>query len=479
MLVGTRSALLLFLLLVAVLTFSTPSLWGCSCVFDAVKYGCAGAGKGHAAVFVGRAMSEELVSIPAANGKPVRWAKKTLFSISENMGNPLPKEVAIYTHASPPPARNEHGQLVSTTTSCDFSFSVGKDYLVFADLTDDLLYTGYCSGTREADPNDWILDSFRHLPPPGTGYLKGVVEELRTDIENSSTNQKPLSGIALRIEGPVSRETRTAADGTFRLDSLPSGDYIVKPELDSQYSPAGTKIHLVDRGCVDFPIWTRLLRGRIAGRVMTSKGKPAAKTEIELLSPRCDTHPRFVGGVETDELGFFEWAEVPPGKYMLGVNTMDARASDEALYPPSYYSGTGTSNCRHAKVIEVGVGQKITGLIFTLPKPLPRQKVEQQVTVLWPDGRPVSGVWFSVHDQRWPDSAVGDWRTDQDGHATLELLQGTQYKIQAYINISGHHFSQFSSDPKTISTAGTPSPLTLVLRCDPGDCPGDTRKKSR
>jgi hypothetical protein len=144
------------------------------------------------------------------------------------------------------------------------------------------------------------------------------------------------------------------------------------------------------------------------------------------------------------------------------------------LYPPHYYPGS--SNRSDAIVLELGSGQHITDLTFALPAPLSEERVEQSVTVLWPDGRPASGAMLSVADQHWPDYHTGElaWITNAAGQTTLKLRRHSRYSIYAYTTLGAR---QTRTAPAMISTEEKPAPLTLVLNCDSGKCGAATPKQ--
>jgi hypothetical protein len=91
-----------------------------------------------------------------------------------------------------------------------------------------------------------------------------------------------------------------------------------------------------------------------------------------------------------DKEGRFLHEGVPPGNYVLGVN-ITAAPVEGSPYRPTWYPDATTR--REAAIIEVGLGQKLTGRDLIIPRRLAERTIEG--TVVWPDGRP--GAKAHVH----------------------------------------------------------------------------------
>lgn len=251
-----RLSVRLPLLLVALLGLCSPRASACVCMGSPERRGCASAGKQHDGVFVGRAMSSTRMHVPAAAGRLEGWVEKTSFHVTENFGRPLPTDVDIYVPASPPP-RVENGHVIHIASSCDFSFEIGKDYLVFADMNNGRLSTNKCAGNRTLEKDDWVLQSLRHLPSPGTAYIEGVVSAERK-TSDGSTDYRPVGEVTIQVEGQSVLEVPSDENGRFRVE-LPPGKYSVKAPLPPLYAPGPIfDFELIDQDCVMLDVRGRL-----------------------------------------------------------------------------------------------------------------------------------------------------------------------------------------------------------------------------
>jgi hypothetical protein len=149
----------------------------------------------------------------------------------------------------------------------------------------------------------------------------------------NSVTRAPVPGASVRIMGDAMGNTVTDASGIFRFNSLKPGQYVpmvVAPGLSP--SPASIKAIRVTDGPVKVSLELIPL-AKVQGRVRFPDGRPAARTQVLLLSRRGGHSTR------TDEEGRFTIsASAGPGRHALLVNVPpDAEAVEGEGWAPTYY----------------------------------------------------------------------------------------------------------------------------------------------
>jgi hypothetical protein len=180
------------------------------------------------------------------------------------------------------------------------------------------------------------------------------------------------------------------------------------------------------RACAREDAWVKAA-GRILGHVVGPEGKPAGSVQVEIA--REDAQPDVHGelpsvGARTMADGTFEAGEIPPGRYLVGVNlrgspTLSNRY-ERVLYPGGGNEGT---------VVTVGLGQTVDLGAFQLPSPL--RVIKATGTVTWQDGSPAANLTVFAQDLG-PDGqrpAGASTRSGADGGFALDLLEGRTYTL--------------------------------------------------
>jgi hypothetical protein len=153
---------------------------------------------------------------------------------------------------------------------------------------------------------------------------------------------------------------------------------------------------------------------------------------------------------ETDAGGNYSLTGVAPGKYFLGVNLTQS-PDKTAPYKRTFYPGA--LDRRDAKIIEVGLGQKVSGLDLQLMRGVKPVNVSGSVT--FPDGKPASDIGVTLEDVNRPSLCVNgcDIRTDSAGKFRLVGYAGYTYFVKAYDDSDEYDkFEQVThSTPKTFT----------------------------
>jgi hypothetical protein len=178
----------------------------------------------------------------------------------------------------------------------------------------------------------------------------------------------------------------------------------------------------------------------------------------------------------TTKDGSFQFTNLPPGKYILGINIGDA--PDERLpYRKTFYPSTLDQS--KAEVFSLREGEHLARIDFRLPEPLTARVV--QGIVVWPDGRPA--VNAEVRLEEIESGRLAGWHTKTDNKGRFELsgFDGVQYKITATIPAdpnwdpdSGKAVDLLVSREVQITPSSQAAPVRLVI-----DTLGDGIKRTR
>lgn len=315
--------------------------------------------------------------------------------------------------------------------ACGYQFQPGRRYVVDAtksSATGGAFGTGRCSHTRPIEEAAGLLAYLRSLSDaPLGGVVYGQALMGSGQFARGSAAESPVSGVRMRLWGPVERNAVTGADGSYRFDRLPVGDYAVafelpdRPDLTAQRTtPYPVRIENA-RGCAvaDFSF---SVNGIIAGSLVDEAGTPISNTILELREdPPTDGEPPRYLTQPTDSLGRFEFAGLPPGRYVLGINLQQGPALGRQWAPT------------RSGVVELGRAER-----RTLPPFATRwlERVSARGIVLDAAGKPIAGQSVTVHpqaDSGWMSVALRT-TTAADGTFEVELLDGQTYAFSALAN---------------------------------------------
>jgi len=353
---------------------------------------------------------------------------------------------------------------------CGYRFRLGERYLVYAyrNEKDGRLGAGICSRTRPLAEASEDLEYIHGLSNAATGArIFGRVRQ--NDSQGSSHRETPLKGIAVSIEGQGKGfEAITDDDGKYHVSGLEPGRYRVEANLpDSLVSRDGFEVEVSDRGCAEMDIWTRW-NGRISGRVTDAEGHPVPDIQVDLVFADGERRLRFANMVNGDKEGRYELTDIPPGRYLLGLN-LNSFSPTDSPYPRTYYPGA--SDLAHATIIEMGEGQKLSNYDLRLPPKLIERLIKG--VVLWPDGRPAVGANVYLEEVGTGPSLSGGVEVDQEGHFSLKGYDGVEYAVFAYTELNGdgkRMFRQMHAEPVEVVATEKPEPVQLVITSPGGTC---------
>ncbi len=213
----------------------------------------------------------------------------------------------------------------------------------------------------QADDDIATLRHLAHLTEHQS-IITGNVERVGETYDK--LNPTPVSNREIVAKGLLGEYVaHTNKNGHFEFE-LPPDTYDVKADREHGLREAESIIprqrsYIANGACLNMS-FTMLTDGRLAGRVMTAKGKPASHVKVEII-PISPVHPQF--SVVADEQGRFEVEGRQPGSYIVGVGLL-APFNSREWKTRVYYPGVATRE--QAKVIELGDGEWRTNIDFKL-----------------------------------------------------------------------------------------------------------------
>jgi hypothetical protein len=258
---------------------------------------------------------------------------------------------------------------------CGYHFESGHTYLVFGSVRNGSIYTGICTPTQpveQAGPAIAWLDSVSTLPQTGAIYGKITQQVVKEDRYRAD----PIPGVPVHLTdsaGSVSAAT-TDAGGAYSFTGLASGKYSLDADLPESFfgdhQQADVALHA--QGCADVSFhWKN--NGRISGRVLDSKGRPAKGITVAVFFLQDPHRGNYVKGYVpandfqiTDESGRYHFKGLLPGTYLVFVNPFAAQQQN-APYPRQFYPGV--AGPEKATRLEIKASEELLDIDFALPQP--------------------------------------------------------------------------------------------------------------
>ena len=406
---------ILLLIVLGWLGLTASTAQACSCFAPGPPceaYGSA------SAVFTGTVVSVRRAEEPKPGPvQPINYLRIFKFSVDQAYLGVAGTEVEVTTG--------------SGSGDCGYHFTVGERYLVYAYFYENRLGTSICTRTRpfaRAQDDLAFLGKLSSAAPGAT--IQGIVGRAQSPKPDSS----PLpSDIRVVISGNNTRRVLPLDDqGHFRVRGVPPGMFKVTLKLPETLIAERPERELVvnDRGCAS-TYYAVTDNGRLSGRVLDAQGHPIPRIMVSLFDPAADPKKDLVKAERTDDQGRFNLTAVPPGRYLLAVNTHRFRDPNDPklAYPPAFYPGVADQVS--ADVITVGVGEKVTGLDIRVP--LPRPASVLTIQVVWDDGSPVSKASLSLREADGPSDSWFGAVADERGRLEITGYVGQQIVIDAYV----------------------------------------------
>ncbi|HKR21276.1 MAG TPA: carboxypeptidase-like regulatory domain-containing protein [Pyrinomonadaceae bacterium] len=354
---------------------------------------------------------------------------------------------------------------------CSFVFEKGEKYLIYAAYSEDLkmFMTHICTRSRPLAYAGEDLAYLRGSPGTDSGTsLTGTVVNYDFYDEVNPSRPELIKGVKITAKGQngAKFEAVTDDEGVYKIAGLPPGKYNVSAAIPSYLALAYEKpqtVEVPNNGCASLVVLTRT-NGRISGVVRDAAGKLAPETDVDLI-PFELAHrlgDRSIGRYEkTDYMGTFEFKNLRPGRYLIGVNIRSEPEGDNP-YPRTF--APGVANVAQATIITLGKGEKLTGHDITLPPPL--TVINITGVVVWPDGTPLQKGVVTLKDSS--DIRGGknlDFaNVDEQGRFTLQALAGTEAWVHAGTTVrTDSGLDILTADPVRVVAASDLHPLKLTI----------------
>jgi hypothetical protein len=353
---------------------------------------------------------------------------------------------------------------------CGYDFKPGKRYLVFAErrTADGRWAVSSCSQTHEFDgtgEDAAFLASLGTAPKGARVY--GSIKTMQRRFDGGPTFAEDPVETKVRLLGDGQERVAMSTGGTFEFTGLAKGPYrlsVELPENSTLRSVGERTIELPDERACARADYNLAPSGRITGRVVDAAGRPPKRIFIEANIPDARGQPGSVSlpAGYPDEQGRFEIAELPPGRYIVGINLENRPPSQYAPYARTVYPSDGTDGT----IVTIAHGETFDLGEWRLPPPVPTVRLDG--VVVWEDGTPAAGVGVAAFDVTGNPDARGALTASttsvQDGRFTIELRQGRVYTLA----LSGKAGRRLPSAPARVETsASPPAPIRLVIQGKP------------
>jgi hypothetical protein len=209
----------------------------------------------------------------------------------------------------------------------------------------------------------------------------------------------------------------------------------------------------------------RLPTGYIEGELIAPNGRRYEDIWVAATPEGADNEFQSTGDADTDKRGRFK-IEVPPGKYVVGVNVI--RPASEA-FPFRKTYAPAAHDYSSAQVYSVADGQHVRTNIH-LSAPLSARSIS--VKVEWPDGHPVAdaNVWLTEAEGD-PNIVVNTAvsHTGVDGTFVLKGVADTDYAVHANVYLKPG-YKKWCAQGAVVRSKDTSAGVRFVLDRQGGAC---------
>jgi hypothetical protein len=364
---------------------------------------------------------------------------------------------------------------------CGYNFEKGKKYLIYAYEHKGRLHASICSRTRLLSEAKEDLAYFRNLPAENSGgsILVKVIKRLPPLNENSNYEVKPMQGVRIVAEAAgQTYEGKTNSEGQFEFKSLPPGKYKVSSDIPrTERNYWQTEATIEDRTCFGVEFWNNV-EGAIKGTVFDENGNPAKGVKVDLVDLTDATNQSPDGRWRfTTAEGRYELHNIPPGKYLLGVNLIGTTSSQCPRVRTLY----ANPNSAIAGYVEIKQGEELNDYDIRLLPGGAERSIEG--IVVWPNGKPAVRGVVALMNGSGPSYLIEQKAANSEGRFILKGMEGCQYRIYAFtyggrISATSNEMEEMRhAEPIIINLTNQPQPPFRLVLTSPGFMHDDNEKK--
>ena len=266
--------------------------------------------------------------------------------------------------------------IVLDSSVCGYPFKEGEQYLVYAQVNINSKKLEVRAGWTRTAPLAKAAEDLayiRSLPSAPSGFrIYGKV--FQHGFKVKTTEPEPLRDVRVFLEmNDERREVVTDSEGRYEFKGVSAGSYQLRVDVPSYLDYREQTIKATDRGCLAADLFA-LYKGRIAGRVLDTNGKPVSEVGITLVS--ADVTPEHILSQGKDKAegpttysnrdGTYSFSQMMPGRYLLIVNHFGRSRSELVNSLPRLFY-PGVNDIGAATVIVVAADQKPQEYDFVLP----------------------------------------------------------------------------------------------------------------
>ena len=356
------------------------------------------------------------------------------------------------------PLRGETATTVFTTdtTACGYEFQAGTRYLIVAGRMDDgRLTVSRCGLTRPlqdaTDVRDYI-DSLQRSVPQTRVWGRVSIPRSWTDFVRELD---AIPGSQVMVSGPDTRSVVTRSDGRYSLTGLRPGSYTVTAQLPvtlagrASIEPQSFVLESAQPHACAEVNFVASINSRISGDVIDERGNPLRGVFVQLrLADQVNlTRGPAGAGTNTDTAGRYQFDNLPPGRYLIGLNTEIGPNPGMPFAPVHARTLDG-----HALAsLDLGDSVAMAPIVAARLAPVVVSGVVRDR-----DGNAASGVAIAptMLGEQGRTYRSFPVKSDADGRFELRLWEGQRYRIAAGETTGGTQVEFVASGaPLTITVA--------------------------
>jgi hypothetical protein len=288
-------------------------------------------------------------------------------------------------------------------------------------------------------------------------------------LEKQILRKVPLAGAKIQLSAEGRTVKFVSDEGGLFRGTLKPGKYAVRVQLPSGYSRPdyglGSIITLTEHRCTELKVSASPTGSIMAHIVDMGGAKLGPMSRIQLTLETAEDQ-QFVRSVWPDENSDLVMKDLPPGEYLLGLNTY----LPGPLYPPTYFPGVNKRS--DAQVISLALGEH---KVLPEMRIMKGQECEIPVLVSEASGKPSAGTPVALAYPDYPHfySDSGNDQTDEEGRTKVYAVFPGPVLLRAERKRDDNSLIQ--SEPAEIKTCPAQPILlklsTIVTLPDPPEKP--------